>query len=76
VICATGISCSKRVFYHWQRHLFDNAAIVFADAKPSSRQLELEAEVALLRAKLAKKEHVIAELSEELIDAKKLPGAP
>ena len=76
VICATGISCSKRVFYRWQRHLFDNAAIVFADAKPSSRQLELEAEVVALRAKLAKKEHVIAELSEELIDAKKLPGAP
>lgn len=64
------------VFYHWQRHLFDNAAVVFADAKPSSRQLELEAEVVALRAKLAKKEHVIAELSEELIDAKKLPGAP
>ena len=54
MICATGISRSKRVFYQWQRHLFDNAAIVFADAKPSSRQLELEAEVVALRAKLAK----------------------
>ena len=64
------------VFYHWQRHLFDHAALVFADAKPSSRQQELEAEVVALRAKLAKKEHVIAELSEELIDAKKPPGAP
>ena len=76
MICATGISCSKRVFYHWQLHLFDNAAIVFANAKPSTRQLELEAEVVALRTKLAKKEHVIVELSEELIDAKKLPGAP
>ncbi len=50
--------------------------MVFADAKPSSREQELEAEVAALRAKLAKKEHVIAELSEELIEAKKPFGAP
>lgn len=64
------------VFYHWQRHLWENAEVVFTEAKTSSRQQQLEAEVAALRAKLAKKEHVIAELSEELIDAKKPPGAP
>ena len=64
------------VFYTWQRHLWDHASMVFTDAKPSSREQELEAEVAALRAKLAKNEHVIAELSEELIEAKKPPGAP
>ena len=64
------------VFYTWQRQLWDQASIVFAEAKPSSREQELEAENAALRAKLAKKEHVIAELSEELIDAKKTSGAP
>ena len=46
-----------------------------AEAKPSSREQELEAQVTALRAKLAKKEHVIAELSEELIEAKPF-GAP
>lgn len=64
------------VFYTWQRHLWDHASLVFAEARPSSREQELEAENAALRAKLAKKEHVIAELSEELIDAKKPFGAP
>ena len=64
------------VFYQWQRRLWDQASMVFTEAKASTREQELEAENAALRAKLAKKEHVIAELSEELIDAKKTPGAP
>lgn len=62
------------VFYTWQRQLWDHAALAFADGKPSSREQQLEADNAALRAKLAKKEHVIAELSEELIDAKKECG--
>ena len=62
------------VFYTWQRQLWDHAALAFADGKPSSREQQLEAENTALRAKLAKKEHVIAELSDELIDAKKECG--
>lgn len=62
------------VLYGWQHHLWDHAALAFAEAKPSSREQQLEAENAALRARLAKKEHVIAELSEELIDAKKEAG--
>lgn len=62
------------VFYTWQRQLWDHAALAFTDAKPSSHEQELEAQVAALQQKLAKKEHVIAELSEELIDAKKECG--
>lgn len=64
------------VFYTWQRHLWEHASQVFTAPKPSSREQELEAEVAALRAKLARKEHVIAELSEELLDAKKAAGEP
>src|SRR5262245_13574663 len=62
------------VLYTWQRHLWDHAAGVFVDSKPSNREQQLEAENAALRAKLQKKEHVIAELTEELIDAKKEAG--
>ena len=62
------------VFYDWQHHLWDHAALAFAEAKPSSRQQQLEAENAALRARLAQKEHVIAELSDALIDAKKAAG--
>lgn len=64
------------VVYSWQHHLWDHAALAFAESKSSSREEQLEAEVAALRAKLARKEHVIAELSEELIDAKKEVGLP
>ena len=53
------------VFYTWQRQL---------RSELQGGLQTLEAEVATLRAKLAKKEHVIAELSEELIDAKKARG--
>ena len=36
------------VFYTWQRHLWEHASQVFTDPKPSSREHELEAEVAAL----------------------------
>ena len=41
------------VFYDWQHHLWDHAALAFAEAKPSSREQQLEAENAALRARLA-----------------------
>ena len=62
------------VLYGCQHHLWDHAALAFAEAKPSSREQQLEAEVAAPRARLAKKEHVLTELSEDLIDAKKEAG--
>ena len=56
------------LFYTWQRHLFDNAGAVFEGTRcASSRQHELEAKVAHLEAKLAKKDAVIAEISEEYV---------
>src|SRR4051794_10106909 len=61
------------VFYHWQRHLFENAAAVFESPKAgaSTREKELEARVAQLEAKLARKDEVIAEISEEYVKLKK-----
>ena len=37
----------------WQHPLWDHAALAFVEAKPSSREQQLEAENAALRARLA-----------------------
>jgi len=69
------------VFYTWQRQLFENASTVFDGARnekagPSTREQELLARVAQLEAKLAKKDEVIAEISEEYVKLKKELGEP
>src|SRR5262245_29147745 len=67
------------LFYDWQRQLFANAGAVFEGPKPgaSSREKELEERIAQLEQKLAKKDAVIAEISEEYVNLKKeLGGAP
>jgi hypothetical protein len=68
------------VFYHWQRELFERAPQVFeSGAKKSggdSRTQQLEREVAALRARLAKKDEVIAEISAEYVALKKELGEP
>ena len=63
-------------FYNWQRQLFDNAHVVFTESAPgpSRREQELEQRVAALEAKLAKKDAVIAEISEEYVQLKKTFG--
>lgn len=67
------------VFYHWQRELFARAPQMLANGRGgrgSSREAELERKVAALEAKLAKKDHVIAEISQEYVDLKKELGEP
>jgi len=67
------------VFYEWQRQLFENLAGAFttpASEGPSKREKELVAKTHELEAKLAKKDHVIAEISEEYVQLKKELGAP
>jgi transposase-like protein len=66
------------LFYDWQRQLFANAATVFDGAKQGSarREHELEARISALEAKLAKKDAVIAEISEEYVNLKKELGEP
>jgi len=62
------------VFYEWQRQLFENLAGAFttpASEGPSKREKELVAKTKELEAKLAKKDHVIAEVTAELVATKK-----
>src|SRR5215467_4680185 len=53
------------VFYKWERDLLEAAPSVFAGHRAPSREQELEAQVAALEAKLARKDAIIAEVSEE-----------
>ena len=67
------------LFYVWQRQLFENADTVLSAGKPGrpasvTREKQLEAENAALRAKLARKDEVIAEISEEHVKLKKELG--
>lgn len=65
------------VFYHWQRQLLENApAALDGPKRPASREKELEERVAQLEAKLAKKDSIIAEISEEYVQLKKELGEP
>lgn len=65
------------VFYEWQRRLFDKAPTVFVENKGQSRrEQELEQRIAFLEAKLAKKDAVIAEVSQEYVQLKKQLGEP
>jgi transposase len=61
------------LFYYWQKQLFENAT---AALQPSDapRVKELEKENETLRAKLARKDEVIAEISEEYVAIKKARG--
>src|SRR5262245_14754181 len=67
------------LFYYWQRQPFDNAGPEFAPGrKPAapSREQELATENERLRAKVAKKGGVIAEISEDFVKLKKALGEP
>ena len=74
-----GLKLQPSLFYLWQRQLFENADRAFADqgvSRSNSREKQLEAEVAALKAKLARKDSVIAEISEEYTTLKKELGEP
>ena len=68
------------MFYGWQRQLVDNrAAALEATSGKHGRQVatrerELTRKIKSLEARLAKKEHVIAEISEEYVTLKKELG--
>lgn len=66
------------LFYYWQRQLFENGAAVFGSSarKTSSREREQAERIARLEARLARKDTVIAELSEDLVQLKKELGEP
>jgi transposase len=66
------------VFYGWQQRLFANleAAIDPGDRRRDSAQRQLERDNESLRAKLAKKDGVIAEIAAEMVGLKKELGEP
>jgi transposase-like protein len=69
------------VFYHWLRQVHENLAGALtapapATNGPSKREKELAAENAQLKAKLGKKDAVIAEISAEYVQLKKELGEP
>jgi transposase len=68
------------VFYHWQKVVLDGMESAFErqsdPGKPKLRERDLERRVAELEARLAKKDSVIAEISEEFVKLKKELGEP
>jgi transposase-like protein len=68
------------VFYRWQSLLFENLGAALSTPAavngPSKREKEQAQELAQLKARLAKKDQVIAEISEEYVNLKKELGEP
>ena len=65
------------VFYYWQRQAFGNLEVAFTSpGRPDAKEKALAAENEKLRARLARKDHVIAVISEEHVALKKELGEP
>jgi transposase-like protein len=68
------------MLYTWQKAVVDGAARAFEApaerARGSSRETELSKRIEQLEAKLAKKDAIIAEISEEYVTLKKELGEP
>lgn len=70
-------SIQPSVFYTWQRQLVENMASAFDGRRQhNGREEKLASKVEALEAKLAKKDNVIAEISEEFVRLKKEFGEP
>ena len=59
------------LFYTWQRELLAGAHTVFSTRRAPSRENELEAKISRLEARVARKDQIIAEVTEEYVDAPK-----
>ena len=67
------------LLYHWQKQLQANLVAAFDGGGPkraTQKEKTQEAKIAALEAKLAKKDEVIAEVSEEFVKLKKSAGTP
>ena len=66
------------LFYSWLKHALENlqGALVPSTNGADRRERELATEVSQLKAKLAKKDGVIAEISAEYVQLKKQLGEP
>lgn len=63
------------LFHYWQKQLFENGAGAF-ERDTTDEQRRLERKVESLEAKLAKKDGVIALVTEEMVKLKKELGEP
>lgn len=61
-------------FYRWQKELFENGGAVFTRGRAEAPDQKLERECQALRAKLARKDEVIAEIMEAHLQLKKSVG--
>ena len=62
------------LFYTWQRELLAGAHTVFSFRRAPSREKELEEKLSRLEAKVARKDQIIAEVTEEYVTLKKKLG--
>ncbi len=62
------------LFYTWQKELLAGAHLVLSTRRVPSREKELEEEVSRLEAKVARKDQIIAEVTEEYVTLKKELG--
>ena len=70
-------SLQPSVFYYWQKQAFGNLEVALnRKEKPGSKVKALSAENERLKARLARKDHVIAVLSEEHVALKNELGEP
>ncbi len=66
---------SPGLFYDWLKLFFENGAAAF-DKDSSNERRDLERKVSALNDKLAKKDAVIAEVTEAFVTLKKTLGEP
>lgn len=64
---------APNLFYRWQKEFFENGAAAFNN-KVDTESKRLAEKVELLEKKLARKDEVIAEISEEFVTLKKKNG--
>lgn len=62
------------LFYAWQRELLAGADAVFSTRRAPSREKQLEEKIERLEARVARKDQIIAEVTEEYVKLKKELG--
>lgn len=70
------MSIQPGLFYHWQNVLFANAGRAFERPTAPARMAEKERQISMLEKRLASKNEVIAEISQEYVKLKKALGEP
>ena len=68
------IGLHPNVFYQWQKQFFERGAAAFKTDRPDAGERAQQKELERLNAKLARKDEVIGELSEEYVKLKKALG--